>query len=454
MRRFRSSLAVLVAFPLIVGTATASIFFPDVPVTHLQYQAIEALVEAGVINGNPDGTFEPEEIVNRAAFLKMLYKAKGKVPDPSSVRCFKDVIPESWYEPFVCDAAANKLVNGYPDGNFRPAQEVNRVEALKMIMLVLDIGVEELDAAAKDVVKFVDVSTSAWYTQYLYTAYVKGILPIPGQEGSRFYPDRALLRGEAASYIFNSLNVELFEAHNPSSSSVQATSSEDETESSSGVAASSSSSSSKASTGLSVSFPFDKSGKFDGKKPYMYLFDITTPTTAFTQIDVSTGKVSCTLYLIEDTGFSSEYFLGHKEGDSCYLQTSLNPGSYQLQIQPTVADTTFTVTSSVRVGDGNDGFRDAVRLYEGNPRTSILEQDDLKDWYSFVVSSEQSMTVDITNASELDCIIYAMADVDLFGFTGPECSQSYSYPPGSYYVAVSRRVASRLILKTYTVQLR
>ena len=92
MRRFRSALAALVLFPLIMGTASASIFFPDVTVDYLHYQAIDALVKAGVINGNPDGTFQPEESVNRAAFLKMLYKAKGKVPDPSSVRCFADVI--------------------------------------------------------------------------------------------------------------------------------------------------------------------------------------------------------------------------------------------------------------------------------------------------------------------------------------------------------------------------
>ena len=83
-----------------------------------------------------------------------------------------------------------------------------------------------------------------------------------------------------------------------------------------------------------------------------------------------------------------------------------------------------------------------------------MGQDDLHDWYSFVVSSEENMTVEITNASELDCIVYAMSDVDLFGFTGPECNQSYSYPPGTYYVSVSRRVSSRLIRKTYTIQLR
>ena len=454
MRRFRSALAALVLFPLIMGTASASIFFPDVTVDYLHYQAIDALVKAGVINGNPDGTFQPEESVNRAAFLKMLYKAKGKVPDPSSVRCFADVVPESWYESFVCDAASNKYVNGYPDGNFRPSQEVNRVEALKMIMMVFDIELETIDAAAKDVVKFVDVSTSAWYTAYLYTAYVKGVLPIPGQEGSRFYPERALLRGEAASYIFNALNVEFFESRqqhsssSSSSSSVQAPPpSEEEQSSSSGGG--------QPASQLDVDFPFEKSGKFDRKRPYTYQFDIDTPTTAFIEVHLNgSGKVSCRLYLLGDSGFSDEYFLGHQEGSSCYLHTALNPGNYQLQIQPTVADVTFTVTSGVKAGDGNDGFREADRLFKRTPISAMLNIDDIHDWYSFVVIAEDSMTVEITNALELDCLVYAMSDVDIFGFTGPECNQSYSYPPGTYYIAVSRSVAPKLSKKTYTIQLR
>ena len=451
MRRYRSTLAALVVFPLIVGTASASIFFPDVPVDHLHYQAIESLVRTGVINGNPDGTFQPEESVNRAAFLKMLYKAKGKVPDPTSVRCFKDVIPESWYESFVCDAAANKYVNGYPDGNFRPAQEVNRVEALKMIMLVFDIGVDEIDANAKDVVKFVDVSTSAWYTKYLYTAYVKGTLPIPGQEGSRFYPERALLRGEAASYIFNSLNVEFFESRSSSSqaSSQKATSSQERDDSSSSTPQSSSTVGE-----LNVDFPFEKSGKFDAKRPYTYLFDITNPVTAYTEVVGSVGKVSCRLYLLGESGFSDEYFLGHQEGGNCYLHTALNPGSYQLQLQPTVADATFSVISAEKQGDGNDGFREASRLYKRASQTNALGEDDLQDWYSFIVTAEESMTVETSNAPEIECIVYAMDDVDLFGFSGPECNQSYLYPTGTYYVAVSRRTSSKIVRKTYTIQLR
>src|SRR3990167_2266936 len=97
---------------LAAGFVQAAAVFPDVPEGSLYQEAVEMLVDAQVINGNPDGLFHPNDDVNRAAMLKMLYKARGKTPDPLSVRCFLDVEIGSWYESFVCDAAARRYVNG------------------------------------------------------------------------------------------------------------------------------------------------------------------------------------------------------------------------------------------------------------------------------------------------------------------------------------------------------
>ncbi|HBU09588.1 MAG TPA: hypothetical protein DEB30_02180, partial [Candidatus Peribacter riflensis] len=94
---------------------------------------------------------------NRAEMLKMLYKATGKTPDSTSRACFSDVERLSWYESYVCDAAAHHYVEGYSNGTFRPANPVNRVEALKMITQVIGIPVEEIGEEARQVVKFVDV---------------------------------------------------------------------------------------------------------------------------------------------------------------------------------------------------------------------------------------------------------------------------------------------------------
>ncbi|PIR54528.1 hypothetical protein COU75_00410 [Candidatus Peregrinibacteria bacterium CG10_big_fil_rev_8_21_14_0_10_42_8] len=451
------------AFLVLLGSSTATIAatFPDVPDGHLFQESVEALVQAQVINGNPDGTFAPDDYVNRAAMLKMLYKAQGKTPDPLSVRCFPDVEIGSWYESFVCDAAAMRYVNGYTDGTFRPDTPVNRVEALKMITQVFNIPVEDVTESDRDLVKFVDVSVSAWYTQYLITAYLKGILPIPGESGSEFHPDMMLTRGEAAAYIYNALGVELSESRkqkeSTSSSSIESSSEYSSAEISS-TSNTESSLSSVVSTDTSIvqaSFPFEYEARFKAKESKSYYFDIDSPkTVSFTTTLQSgqPGEVVCRLYLVDESGFSDEYYLGFQSGKSCFITAALNPGEYQLQLFPTVKDTTFMTKAEIISGDGNDGFRESIALSVNKPVEGVLTAVDLEDWYKFTVVSQQKMTFTMSNPTELRCIIYVMNDVDLASFSGPQCNQNYDFPAGTYYIAVGRK-APKGAQQSYTVRL-
>ncbi len=435
-----------------VGTAQIALasIFPDVPDGHAFQKSVEMLVGAQVINGNPDGRFYPDKEVNRAEILKMLYKAKGKSPDPTNVRCFPDVAAGSWYEPYVCDATANRYVAGYSDGTFQPNRSVNRAEALKMITTVFGIDVEEISESDREIIKFVDVSTAAWYTKYLFTAFSKGILPIPGQDGSRFYPDKALLRGEAAAYIFNALGVGLQQDREES----QQESSQSSSTSTDTVSAGSSSIATD--TSVDVQFPFAKDGKFTEKRAYVFRFDLTTPETVSVVSSLQSGQqggLSCRLYRIVEGGYVDQYYLGYEESRSCYMTVALPAGSYQLQLQPTTANATFSVSTKVGKGDGNDGFSQALLLPFNQVRTESIGGDDFQNWYKFAVTNETKMMVELTNSTNLRCIVYAMKDVDLYGFSGPECNQSYTYPPGTYYVAVGRG-ASKGSKQTYTIRLK
>lgn len=441
-----------VALSLFAVRALAAIF-PDVPNGHVYLEPIEALVNAGVITGNPDGTFAPDRQVNRAELLKMLYKATGKLPDVNSRGCFADVERYGWYENFVCDAAAHHYVEGYSDGTFRPANPVNRVEALKMITQVIGIPVEEVGESARQLVKFVDVSISAWYTKYLYAAYVKEILPIAGQDSTRFTPDWPLLRGEAAAMIFNALKADLVERRQTQSSSSAAPLSSQGSVTSAGGRASSSPSSSVA-AGFDVPFPFESAGKFTGSKSLSYRFALDRSVVVSTVVTLQSGQpgeVSCRLYHLTDAGFSYEYFLGFQEGATCTLKTALTPGSYQLELKPTSPSTTFNVKSQeVTTGDGNDGFAQAQTLPFNLARTGTLTPGDYTDWFKFVITAEKDMQVTFSDAAQLTCAIYPMEDVDLYGFSGPACNQHYLYQPGTYVIAVGRQFPADA-RQTYTV---
>lgn len=441
------ALAVVLLLPLAVSAAG---LFPDVGDNHPFKAEIELLVRAGVVKGNPDGKFYPDRSVNRAEFLKMLYAATGRTPNAVSSSCFSDVEHGSWYEPYVCDAASprNAFVQGYSDGKFRPGSPVSRTEALKMVITVFGFSAPDITSNDQDLIKFVDVSVTAWYTKYIRAAYRVGILPITTQGGAHFYPDQELLRGEAAAYIANAMHPES-ETSSSSSSSVS---------SSARSAVSSSSSSGPAPVMMNVSFPFTDSTRFSGKMSTSYLFELKSPKTQVSVTVQTTGyypsDVSCRLYLMEESGFTDEYYLGVQYENSCLLVVNARPGKYQLQLQPSVADVPYTVSAAVGQTDGNDGFMDALNIGDMTPRTAVLETGDLYDWYTFTMTKKLTATVDVTALEKLTCIIYTPAEVDQFGFSGPECGKPYEFVPGvKYTVGVGRGMGVSPIKKiTYTLK--
>ena len=108
--------------------------FSDIGADHRSYMAITYLSEIGVLKGYSDGTLKPELDVNRAELLKMLIAGQGGNPDQNRYRnCFTDV-KEEWFARYVCYAKVQGWVTGYADGSFKPEQTVNKVEALKMMI--------------------------------------------------------------------------------------------------------------------------------------------------------------------------------------------------------------------------------------------------------------------------------------------------------------------------------
>ncbi len=94
--------------------------------------AIKYLAENKIVKGYEDGTFRPQHQINRAEFTKIIieavypYQAKGS-------NCFSDVSNE-WFAPYVCFAKTKGIISGFPDGRFRPDQNISLAEASKILV--------------------------------------------------------------------------------------------------------------------------------------------------------------------------------------------------------------------------------------------------------------------------------------------------------------------------------
>lgn len=135
--------------------------FPDVPEDHENYEAIEYLNANSVISGYQDGTFGPEDLVTRAQAMKIVVGALGIDFSGTYNQDFPDVFDSEWYFPYVMAGAEEGIINGYDDGTFRPGDNVNLAELLKIIVLAADVELSEVE---NDL--FADVPAEEWYAPH------------------------------------------------------------------------------------------------------------------------------------------------------------------------------------------------------------------------------------------------------------------------------------------------
>jgi hypothetical protein len=178
--------------------------FTDVSYLDEHYDAIAALTEEGVFSGYSNGSFKPNDTINRAELLKIFVEGRGLDPDENQYKnCFPDVSQE-WFAQYVCYAKAQGWVTGYSDGTYRPSNPVNKVEALKILFQVYEAGVQ--DGGVSTALSYSDLSQSAWYAQYVVKASELGILE--ETPGSTFSPSSSRTRGEMAEELYRYLVVE------------------------------------------------------------------------------------------------------------------------------------------------------------------------------------------------------------------------------------------------------
>jgi len=97
--------------------------------------AIFFLEERGILEGYPDGEVKVNQSVNRAEFLKMVLEYNEE-PIGNETGCFEDV-KGNWAENYICYAQNKGWVNGYDPEHFIPSREVNFAEAAKIITNVV-----------------------------------------------------------------------------------------------------------------------------------------------------------------------------------------------------------------------------------------------------------------------------------------------------------------------------
>lgn len=169
--------------------------FDDVDFGDNNAEAISYLKTNDVVGGYPDGTFKPNNPLNRAELIKILVEGAGYDPSEEDYNsCFPDVEYE-WYAKYICFAEEQNWIDGYSDGTFKPENYVNKAEAMKMMVEIFYL--EKLEAEQK---VYDDVDLELWYTDYINTAYEWGLLEEDAD--TYYYPAHEITRGGVSENIY------------------------------------------------------------------------------------------------------------------------------------------------------------------------------------------------------------------------------------------------------------
>lgn len=172
--------------------------FYDVPSTSPLHALAAKAKEQGWISGYPEGTLYPTSYVNRAEFAKMVILAFGKellpIP-PGTTNIFPDTPAHEWYSSTLYTALKSGIMTGYPDGTAKPANTINKVEALRVVLEMLGEDYTQTEPQYQDTAK------NQWYSKYTAFSLSQNPPLLPADSSGILHPAQELTRGEAIELI-------------------------------------------------------------------------------------------------------------------------------------------------------------------------------------------------------------------------------------------------------------
>jgi hypothetical protein len=184
-------------------TPSAGTAFSDVPTSYWGYNAITSLSSKGIVSGYPDGTFKPDNQITRAEFATMLVKALG-LNTNGTTGTFTDVTAGAWYYGTVNAAASAGIVYGIGDHLFAPNALVTREQMAVMVAKAL--GTKAPAVNGTELSAFSDSSTvSSWAVSGMDEAVKAGI--VSGMTADTLAPLANATRAQAAAMIYKMLTV-------------------------------------------------------------------------------------------------------------------------------------------------------------------------------------------------------------------------------------------------------
>jgi hypothetical protein len=221
----------------LVGVDTsATCSFTDLTESHRYYAAVATAVRKGWIQGNPDGTFQPDAPLTRAQAVTILNRVLGRSMDAAllrqakDLRAFRDVSSSYWGYGAILEATIDHEATQSQDGSetwssYTHSYAVSFTYSGKTVTELVYEGeypqsIPTKDAGGKTITHWIlpangqivdpasvpvyeAASYTAWYAPSLITSHTQYI---EGLANGTFQPDAKLTRAEAVQLVYRLLD--------------------------------------------------------------------------------------------------------------------------------------------------------------------------------------------------------------------------------------------------------
>lgn len=214
MRVMRSAVGLLLTVVLMLGVtvpALAAAEFSDVE-DHPFEASILNLATRGFMGGYADGTFRPENPLQRQQYAKMAALTLGYEVTAANVSSFPDT--PAPYDPvnnplypgsYVAVAAANNIIGGYTNGNFGFTDNVTRQQAVTIAVRAAGAALVEPPTDWAGVLDYSNANHGANIKKAEYNGMLAGILDSL-EDGDTWDLTASATRGEAAEILTQLFN--------------------------------------------------------------------------------------------------------------------------------------------------------------------------------------------------------------------------------------------------------
>ena len=165
LKRIKKASVLILAIILTVASVTVTAFadidytqwdtgsaYPQDVVNTPLFTPVKALIDKKILTGYPDGTYKPQNNITRAEVAVALTKMTNhtnELDSAANINKFSDLTGYDWAKAYINVMSTAGIVKGITDSTFEPGKNISYAELITMLIRTKGGTATELDAYGK-----------------------------------------------------------------------------------------------------------------------------------------------------------------------------------------------------------------------------------------------------------------------------------------------------------------